>query len=607
MQFLFLALVTSVLGAAPLLMLASETMLPFILTGSISTLVLWLIYYLAVPSFVWPLFGVFGFMVVVLWIISAVIYAVQTEKGRAAIPAIFGVVLFVGVGFNGCGALRSAEYANLIGQVEKREWTRDIQPADPKHIRLVPYELAVWLADKQLGQAAGAIGSQFNVSDEHMTLQMIKGELWYVAPLDFKDFGVWNSAGTAPGYVMVHAEDPLRPPVVKTGEKFVYMPGAYFAKNLERHLWREGYKWQGLTDYTFEIDENGQPWWVVTVYEPTIAWSGYKVKGVVVINPTDGTHKFRKIGEVPNWIDRVVPQSIIADYIRYRGEYTGGWVNSWWGEKDLTKPETPSIIYGADGNPYWVTGVTSGNDKDNAVVGFMYTDVRTGKSVLYHAVGGTDAAVVKAVNNKVQYKRWHATNPVLYNIYGTMAAVVPLLGESHTYQGVAIVNINTMQVAEGDNQYSALREYQKLLAQSGQQITPELARDRATLKGTVIRVASEVKGSGTLYYIYLARVPHIFTGSSELSPKLPLTKEGDTVELEYIASGEDVVPLLKFENPYLTLAATKNQQSLKERVAERKAGVEAEAERRSTQGEVQNMNPEQLRQFKEWQKQQKSR
>lgn len=563
MLFVLLGALTGVIGCLPLLFLKGKKNKWFYPIVAIAVAVLvGLLYYASIPSLVWPLGGVVGVIILMLLIGTGILPLVMfgSKNFLSIIPAGVAVLIFFGTSFSGCNVLRANDYANLIGDVQKKEWTRDVQPQDPKHIRLVPRELAIWLANKQLGEAPGAIGSQFQISTDHMTLQMINGELWYVAPLDYKDFGVWTSTNGAPGYVMIHGEDPNHPVIVKFQEKFVYMPGAYFGKNLERYLWTNGYAALGLTDYSFEIDESGKAWWVVTVFKPTISWWGEKATGVVIIDPTNGSNAFYSINEVPKWVDRAIPAEFVKEYVSYKGHFSNGWWNSFWSHQNMTEPEDINLVYGSDGQPYWVTNITSINENDEALVGLYYLNSKTGKATFYHAIGGTNHAVVTAVNNKVAYKQLHGESPVLYNIYGTMAAIVPLLGVNHTFQGTAIVNIKTLQVAIGENQYVALREYQKELALSGQQITPELARNRQTINGTVDRFASEVKTTtGTIYYLHINGVPHLFTGASELSPKLPLTKVGDQVEITYIASGEDVMPMLSFKNISLPLKSLSNQ------------------------------------------------
>lgn len=314
---------------------------------------------------------------------------------------------------------------------------------ESEHVRLVPEDLASWLANKQLGEATGAIGSQYFVDVDHEMLQIINGELWYIFPLDFRGFNVWLSEKSAPGYIMVHGEDPFHQVQVRADYHFKYTPGACFGNRLDRYLWTHGYNNVGLTDFSLEIDDSGRPWWVVTLYEPTIAWFGDKVTGVVLVDPESGEITPYRLGESPAWVDRVIPGIFVKDYVKYRGGYHLGWWNHFWVNKDLTEPEQPRISYGYDGEPYWVTSITSvsskkSNTNDESMIGLYYTDTRTGQSIFYQAVGGTEYSIIQAVNNKVGYRNWHGCSPVMYNINGVMTSIVPLLGEQNTFQGVAL-------------------------------------------------------------------------------------------------------------------------------------------------------------------------
>ncbi|MEK7511735.1 MAG: hypothetical protein AAB575_01845, partial [Patescibacteria group bacterium] len=383
--------------------------------------------------------------------------------------------------------------------------------------------------------------------------------------LDYQGFTVWQSVESAPGYIMVHADDPHYPPVLKHQEKFVYTPNAYFDKNLERHLWNNGYMFKGLTDYTLEIDDEDKPWWVVTVYEPTIAFWGKKILGVVVVDPTTGMYAFHPADKIPDWIDRAVPSAFINNYISEWGVLKSGWLNSWWEKKDLVEPEEQEFVYGSDNEPYWVTRITSTSQADEAVIGMFYTNSRTGKSTKYHAVGATDRAILQVVDSKVSFRKLHGVAPTIYNIYGVMTSVVPLLGSSHVFQGIALVNVENQQFVVAENLTDALREYQRMLAGSGNQMAPETIHSMVEIRGIVDRFADEVRNSHTIYYLHLTDVPQLFTGGSDnlSSPKLPLTIVGDSVIMSYIPSGEDVVPIMKFDNTSLLLNTTLNQDTVR--------------------------------------------
>jgi hypothetical protein len=495
--FVLLALITATLGVLPALVSRR-----FGLAGGLALLYAggaYALFYSTPPSLASPFWGGVGIIVVIFWLATGLILtSLEKKVSRALLMAVGGTLLVVGRAMTGWAGFHASDYASLIGPIKDATWTDATQPKDPKHKRLVPLDLAKWMADKQLGEAPGAIGSQFHVDKEHMTIQLIHDELWYVAPLDFSSYAVWSSVARTPGYVMVSGEDPNRAPRVVTGLSFRYMPGAYFGDEVGRYLFTHGYASYDLDDYTFEIDEGGRAWWVITLTRPSISFWGDRVAGVVLVDPQSGETIYEPMGQVPDWVDRVMPSELVAQYVQAHGLLAGGWTNSWWAKHDLTTGEAPSFIHGSDGQPYWVSEITSTGQSDLSLLGLLYTNARTGAVTEYKAKGALDTGVLNAVDGKVAYRKWHGDSPVIYNIYGTMASIVPLLSDkSNVFQGVAIVDIvRPTEVAVGDDFDSALREYQKLLGQTGNAAVPELTKVTKTAEGTVDRFAASVGPAG---------------------------------------------------------------------------------------------------------------
>lgn len=393
--------------------------------------------------------------------------------------------------------------------------------------------------------------------------------------------------------MIVNAQEPRGKIDVVTNLKLEYMPWAYFGSNLERHIWTK-YPRLGFDRLFFQLDENKKPFWVVPVFKPTIGWSAKKYVGIIILDPETGEDKLYDLKDAPDWVDPILTQGIVHDYLTWYGMFGQGWWNSVWGHRNILEPETPDIVFGADDRQYWVTGLTSTNTNDKSLVGIAYTDARTGKTVIYHAVGGTDEAVLELVNNRVSYKKLHGSSPVIYNIYGAMTSIVPLLGESHSYQGVALVDVANMQMVEGEDLEFAIRGYQKIIMSGGQTIAPDKSVKINRQEGLVDRNAWEIKGGETIFLIHLDGVSRIFYANAEISPKLPLTKEGDNVVVWYIDSEEDVVPMSKFDNPSLSLQQSPEQE-LRRKAEERINAEREEKTTKSVREEIKNMSDEDLK------------
>ena len=455
-------------------------------------------------------------------------------------------------------AFQARAYANLAGPMEARVWHDDTQPANAAHVRLVSSKMAHWVAQQQLGAAPGAIGSQFQINEGDIHLQTIRGKLWWIAPLDFSGFLTWWSARVSPGYVMVDAENPTAQPILRLNHQLRYTVDAGWQYNLERYLWSHGYVARGITNSALEIDENERPWWVVSVYRLAIGAYGRQPTGVVIVNPENGNQRFYGMNEIPRWVDLAVPGELVEENLNYHGSLQRGWMNSWYQKVGLTEVGDPRFTFGTDGEPYWVSEITSTNGNDQSMLGLTYTHARTGVSHTYRTNGGgTEAAILAAVNNAVSYRRLHGEDPTFYHVHGTMAAITPLLGENHTFQGVAIANVSNLQqqVAIGGTAVAALREYESILATavSGRMNGIEAAAQTSTLTGRVRRVAAEHQSTGPVYYLLLEGSDILFRGASELSTELVMTRDGDEVEIRFIPSEHGITALSSFDNRTITV------------------------------------------------------
>jgi hypothetical protein len=201
----------------------------------------------------------------------------------------------------------------------------------------------------------------------------------------------------------------------------------------------------------------------------------------------------------------------------------------------------------------------------------------------------------------VQFKHLHAgSNPRLYNHYGRMASVVPLLNENHAYQGVAIVDINKVQqIAVGRNLSEALRQFQRLVGQSGDFAHLENARKLSAVEGLVDRVKQDLTPTGTNYYVVVADSTFALLGSTNEFPLLPLAQAGDRVKIEYVESGESVVPMHSFENLTLHLRHTKGEGDAAARKDESRHANEAKPIQRDLGEKLKGASPDQLRQIEE--------
>jgi hypothetical protein len=292
-----------------------------------------------------------------------------------------------------------------------------------------------------------------------------------------------------------------------------------------------------------------------------------------------------------------MPADVAKSYVDYWGELKDGWWNSAWTHLNLLEAETPTMNYSAEGHCIFVLPVTSKSNQDQAMTGLMYCDSRTGKFTYYTTSGGaTEEAIAQAVNSQLSFKNWHASAQMVYeNVYGKLAALVPVLGENGNYQGLAIVENENKRVAFGISPQEAIVEFQKIIMNAGGQISTETIRDAVDYKGKLVRLGWDISSSGKQYYLYFNGFKNAFMVSSESQSELALTREGDSVQIRFINSEQMAVPTLSFKNMTLKLIASENEKSVTRQMNQREEKKQTELDVKDFKEEVKKMSDEDLK------------
>ncbi|HJV77958.1 MAG TPA: hypothetical protein VJ602_06200 [Paludibacter sp.] len=445
---------------------------------------------------------------------------------------------------------RTNDYRDLIGKVEtESNLSSHMLPISIEKIRVVDQPLAQLLGDKVLGSQS-ALGSQVTLGT--FNIQKVNNDLYWVAPLLHSGFFKWqkNMQGTN-GYVMVNACNERDVKLVQeiNGKKVYikYQSEAYFFDNLERYLYFHGYYNVGLTDYSFEIDDAGTPYWVVTKYKKTIGFAGEEAQGVVIVNAQTGEINDYSIANTPKWVDRIQPGEFIETQLNNWGNYVKGFWN-FSNEGKLKITESVSMVYGEDNNAYWYTGLTSVGS-DESTVGFVLVNTRTKKAVWYKQSGATEFAAQNSAKGKVQEKGFSASMPIPYNINNIPTYVLTLKDNGGLVKMYAMVAIEDYTiVGVGNTLREALMAYKNAFNQSGNKITTKSKTEKNIIKSVITRINGDVKNGNTYYYFTLRNFPKIFIGSTQISNDFPLTNLGDSVYVTFDNDNQDVIDISSFKN-----------------------------------------------------------
>ena len=458
----------------------------------------------------------------------------------AAIP--WAILILTGIYSSALFHVNS--YRSQMPEPVVSQFSSDVQPIDINQLPVVDHELASLLADKKLGEKP-ALGSQVVLGEP--TIQKINGKLVWAVPLQHSGFFKWiSSASGTPGYILVSATNPRDVTYVEN-YKIKYQPNAYFLANLQRYARFSGGLFKGITDNSFEINDEGQPFWVITTYKNLVGLSLPEADGVLIVNASTGETERYGIDNVPGWVDRVQPEGFIMAQITNRGNYVHGIFN--FSNKDKYQPSTGNAIVYNNGRCFLFTGLTSVG-ADESTIGFMLIDMVTKTPYLYQIGGATEYAAQQSAQGKVQNLRYTATFPLITNVDGYPAYFMTLKDNARLIKQYAFVSVTDYtSVGNGESISDAITNFRSVLKNTGGSSSIGASGQQETLTGKVDRIASEISGGNTVYYIIIANQPNkIFTAVADLSRELALTRTGDDVTLTYSKSEKTIIDLTAFDN-----------------------------------------------------------
>ena len=474
----------------------------------------------------------------------SVLYAYKPAR----IAAIGAVILYLGLMAYSSPLFNYQAHRNLIGEIKEVSFSEQMDYIDLEQVPIIDEALADKLADKKLGDIP-SLGSQVTVGS--MSLQNVDGQLYYVAPLEHTSVLKWLFNQTTPGYVKVSATDvddvELVTELDKKPIKLKYLEDSYLLSNIRIAAFLRDL-WKGHDDYTFEIDDEGNPYWVVTRIDTGVGIEERSAIGAEVIDAQTGKSKTYSVKDLPEWVDRVEPADNIDRYIRKWGELVHGVLN--FTDKDkLTTTYGMTIIYNDD-NCYYYTGITSVG-QDESLVGFTLTNTRTRQTTMYRTSGATELAGMASAEGKVQQYGYEANLPYLLNVDGHATYFMTLKDSSGLVKQYALVNVSSYtNVAVGNSLQDALTEYRKILTSSGQSFVGEgEGIEVEEITGIVSRIGVVIAEDMTYYDIMLENDDRCITVSTDVSRAVALTQPGDRVIIRfYPGSQGNYFTAAEFEN-----------------------------------------------------------
>ena len=285
---------------------------------------------------------------------------------------------------------RAGAYRDLV---EDGEFAQDIGQISFDEIPTLDKDAANFLGDRQMGTLSDMV-SQFEYADTQSTQINYQGRPVRVAPIAYADLIKWftNRGEGLPAYVLVDMVTQEAQVVrLPEGEGMKYSFSEPLNRNIMRHL-RFQYPTYMFSTPRFEIDENGDPWWIAPKVVKTIGlFGGTDIDGAVLCNAITGESQYYAKDEVPTWVDNVYTPDLIMQQYDYHGTLINGFINSVLGQRDVTVTTQGYNYIAMNDDVYVYTGVTSAN-ADQSNLGFLLSNQRTKETKFYDAPGATEEA-----------------------------------------------------------------------------------------------------------------------------------------------------------------------------------------------------------------------
>lgn len=522
---------------------------------------------------------------IIIGLIIGAIVSVITNEGKAIAPGIVGAVLillyiFIFPVLGGeTDWLTSQSKARLIGEVViiNGDLASVIEPADFAHLCEVPGNRANKAAQAALSSfkvTGKAIpGSRYEIG--HPTIQYVDGQLWYIYPLNFRGWLKWRSDPQIPGFLRVSAEDSHAEAQAvqhnKQGEEIhiKYHNTACFEFNAERHLRTNGYMTTILKDWTFEVDDDWNPYYTVSILERIHGWTSYKVKGIVALNLQTGEHEKYSIDELPSWVDRATPLPVLDNQISKWGEYrNSGWWRAMFKHDQSHKPTDGwYMVYdNKTKSCKWYSGFTSWNKEDQALTGFILADTRTGKTTYYETKGVTEDEIFQA--GDALWSESDGVKPteiVPYNIHGMLTYFMPMT-QNNQLVGFSLVDITNTFKARGTTVEAALDRYAEVVSIGNQKKSIPGGGQMKTVSISGVIRSCNLLGLINEKAVYGFTIDGINkkifkTSYSSRNPEVAAITKGDEITITYLDTKEKVITCRTFDILSLDLSAENPEQA----------------------------------------------
>lgn len=449
-------------------------------------------------------------------------------KVKWIVITIIAIAMGLGLlSFFNTRVFRAKSYANVI-KVKNADFKKDFPETNISTLALLDRESAEKIGDTYLGTIDKV--SQFGISDDYRQITIGK-QPYRVSPLQYKSFWKWltNRTEGINYYVKVN-QTTGKAELEKLQKPMKYSDSEFMFRDTMRHL-RFLHPFTIFADPSFEVDDQGNPYYVATTYKPKFGLSSPDPTGVILLDAVTGKSKHYKLGHIPEWVDRVYSAENVIQRVDDHYTYHNGYWNTVFSQAGV-KNTTDSYNYITIGSDiYLYTGITSAT-ADSSNLGFILVNMRTREITNYKLASATETSAMKSAEGEVQEKNYTATAPTLVKLNNKAFYLVSLKDEASLVKSYALVDAEDYQQVTVNNDIETLISQFTDRDTSGLTTLSPSNKKVEKVSGTIEQVASQTISGTTIYYIMTEGKVYKIRASRETSDYLPFVKAGDQFTAE---------------------------------------------------------------------------
>ncbi|MGP4040529.1 DNA-binding protein [Gracilibacillus sp. D59] len=520
---------------------ASRVLKHGLILFGIGYLVTGIIFYLMMPAITVPNMLIANIIVAVV-LIPLFLYVIQPGE-KAETKVLKPLLLIFSIGLIGMIVVIILGFTTL-DEANQRISVQQEDEAKPLTKDETPITVAPEFARNKIQKAMSAVPNPQFYDLGKLQVQKVDEEIVYVAPVEFAGFWKYLRGKETEGYFTISATNINAQP--KFHESAMqYTNSSYFNKYVQRVIYNKYPHYIQSGEAQIEVDDDGKPWYVQTIYRPMHVTNKPNLEDVkvVVIDPVSGDMQMFDTKEAPAFIEGSISSEMATLENNYFGKYVHGWLNSVFGKRDVKIPNesgsesgvTP--IFDENGDMFYFTDMTSPKENIDSALGYTLVDARSGELIYFGGKKNTaimdSEGAKQIVNKQFPEKKWEGYMPVLYNIDGNPTWVVNVLDPNGLHKQFAYIKANDSDFAVfGDTANQTLDAYRMALLQAPGNVGATEDKVTEPISGEVDRVLVTSTEQGQVVQFLLTNDSTIYIVNASKSPLAIFLEKGDRINAE---------------------------------------------------------------------------